>query len=48
MEILSVKRRFGIIGVNKSLDRAIEKALRVASTNISVLVTGESLSLIHI
>ena len=42
MEILSVKRRFGIIGVNKNLDRAIEKALRVASTNISVLVTGES------
>ena len=42
MEILSVKRRFGIIGVNINLDRAIEKALRVASTNISVLVTGES------
>ena len=42
MEVLSVKRRFGIIGVNKNLDRAIEKALRVASTNISVLVAGES------
>ena len=42
MEVLSVKRRFGIIGVNKNLDRGIEKALRVASTNISVLVTGES------
>ena len=29
MEVLSVKRRFGIIGVNKNLDRAIEKALEL-------------------
>ncbi len=37
-----IKQRFGIIGMNPSLDRALEKALRVAATDISVLVTGES------
>lgn len=37
-----IKQRFGIIGVSHGLNRALEKALRVASTDISVLVTGES------
>ncbi|MEN8813283.1 MAG: sigma-54 dependent transcriptional regulator [Candidatus Arcticimaribacter sp.] len=37
-----MKQRFGIIGVSQGLNRALEKALRVASTDISVLVTGES------
>jgi transcriptional regulator with PAS, ATPase and Fis domain len=40
--IQTIKQRFGIIGINDSLNRALEKALTVASTNISVLVTGES------
>ena len=40
--IQTIKQRFGIIGINDSLNRALEKALRVAPTNISVLVTGES------
>jgi len=38
----SVKQRFGIIGNNVSLNRVLEKALRVSSTDISVLVIGES------
>ncbi len=38
----TVKQRFGIIGNDIQLDRAIEKAVRVAPTDISVLVTGES------
>lgn len=38
----SVKQRFGIIGNNTGLNRALEKALQVASTDISVLVIGES------
>ncbi len=38
----AVKQRFGIIGVSQGLDRALEKALRVSVTDISVLVTGES------
>ena len=38
----SIKQRFGIIGISQGLNRALEKALRVASTDISVLVTGES------
>ena len=43
MENLQViKQRFGIIGNDIQLNRAIEKALRVAPTDISVLVTGES------
>ena len=38
----SIKQRFGIIGNDLGLNRAIEKALQVAPTDISVLVTGES------
>ena len=38
----SIKQRFGIIGTSRGLNRALEKALRVAGTDISVLVTGES------
>ena len=38
----SIKQRFGIIGNDPLLNRAIEKALRVSPTDISVLVTGES------
>jgi transcriptional regulator with PAS, ATPase and Fis domain len=38
----SIKQRFGIIGNNLHLNRAIEKSIRVAPTDISVLVIGES------
>jgi transcriptional regulator with PAS, ATPase and Fis domain len=38
----AIKQRFGIIGNDLLLNRAIEKAMRVSATNISVLVTGES------
>ena len=37
-----IKQRFGIIGNDIQLNRALEKAVRVAPTDISVLVTGES------
>lgn len=37
-----IKQRFGIIGSSSLLDRALNKALQVASTDISVLVSGES------
>ncbi len=40
--IQAIKQRFGIIGNTPSLNRALEKAIRVAPTDISVLVTGES------
>ena len=42
ISIQSIKQRFGIIGNHELLNRAIEKASRVAPTDISVLVTGES------
>ena len=42
MDLLSVKQRFGIIGNSPVLNRALEIAVRVASTDLSVLVTGES------
>ncbi len=43
MESLQViKQRFGIIGNDTHLNLALEKAVRVAPTDISVLVTGES------
>ncbi|MGB5463737.1 MAG: sigma-54 dependent transcriptional regulator [Aureibaculum sp.] len=38
----TIKQRFGIIGNDPQLNRAIEKAIRVSPTDISVLVTGES------
>lgn len=41
-ELLSVKQRFGIIGNTEALNNALEVALRVAATDLSVLVTGES------
>ena len=37
-----IKQRFGILGNSTKLDRAIEVALQVAPTDISVLITGES------
>ena len=40
-ELLSIKQRFGIIGNSELLNRALEVALRVAPTDLSVLVTGE-------
>ena len=41
-EITSVKQRYGIIGNSEAMNRAISVALRVAATDLSVLVTGES------
>ena len=38
----AIKQRFGIIGNNLGLNRALEKSLRVSNTDISVLVIGES------
>ncbi len=40
--IQSIKQRFEIIGNDQKLNRALEKAIQVAPTDISVLVTGES------
>ena len=41
-EIQNVKLRFGIIGNTEGLNRAIDIAMQVAPTDLSVLVTGES------
>lgn len=40
--VQAIKQRFGIIGNDPKLNRSIEKAIQVAPTDISVLVTGES------
>ncbi|MBT8187149.1 MAG: sigma-54-dependent Fis family transcriptional regulator [Croceitalea sp.] len=40
--VQSIKQRFELIGNDVKLNRAIEKAIQVAPTDISVLVTGES------
>ena len=42
MDLVSLKQRFGIIGNSELLNRALEVAVRVAPTDLSVLVTGES------
>lgn len=40
--VQNIKQRFEIIGNDPKLNRAVEKAMQVAPTDISVLVTGES------
>lgn len=40
--LLSIKQRFGIIGLSISLDQALDVAVRVAATDLTVLITGES------
>ena len=40
--IQNIKQRFGIIGNHPGLNRSLEKTLRVAGTEITVLVSGES------
>ena len=42
MNIQSVKQRFGIIGKSHLLDRALSAATRVANTELTVLIQGES------
>jgi transcriptional regulator with PAS, ATPase and Fis domain len=42
MDVQAIKRRFGVIGNTPALNRAISVAAQVASTNISVLILGES------
>lgn len=41
-ELQTVKQRFGIIGNSEGLNRAIDVAVQVAPTDLSVLITGES------
>ena len=40
--IFKIKQRFNLVGNSSNFERALEKSLRVANTNISILVTGES------
>ncbi len=40
--VQAIKQRFEIIGNDPKLNRSVEKAIQVAPTDISVLVSGES------
>ena len=42
MNLQTVKNRFGIIGNSDGLNRALDVAIQVAPTDITVLITGES------
>lgn len=42
MDIQSVKNRFGIIGNSPSLNYALQVAVQVANTDLTVLINGES------
>ena len=42
MELQSVKQRFAIIGNSSKLNNALSIAMRVAATNLTVLISGES------
>lgn len=41
-DLIKIKLRFGIIGNSAGLNRAIDIAVQVAPTDLSVLITGES------
>jgi len=41
-DLQNIKQRFGIIGNFEGLNRAIDIAVQVAPTDLSVLITGES------
>jgi len=41
-QLISIKQRYGIIGFDPALDYAIHIAVQVASTDLTVLITGES------
>ncbi|TCO07997.1 sigma-54 interaction domain-containing protein [Natronoflexus pectinivorans] len=41
-DVQQIKQRFGIIGNSEALNRAIDVAVQVAPTDLSVLITGES------
>ena len=41
-DIIKLKQRFELVGNSNLFIRALKKSLRVANTNISILVTGES------
>ena len=43
-ELLRIKQRFGIIGNSALLNHALEVAMQVAPTDMTVLITGESVS----
>jgi transcriptional regulator with PAS, ATPase and Fis domain len=42
MDLQQIKQRFGIIGTDPALERAIDIARQVAPTDLSVFITGES------
>ena len=42
MEIQSIKNRFGIIGNSPALNYALQVAVQVANTDLTVLIAGES------
>ena len=42
MDIQTIKQRFGIIGNAPGLNRALDIAIQVAPTDLTVLITGES------
>jgi len=42
LELQALKQRFGIIGNSDVYNRALERAVQVASTDLTVLITGES------
>lgn len=42
MDLQAIKRRFGIVGNSEKLERALSAAVRVANTDLTVLIQGES------
>ena len=40
-EVQAQKRRYGIVGNSEGVNHAVNVALQVAKTDLSVLITGE-------
>ena len=47
IDLQQIKQRFGIIGNSVGLNRAIDVALQVAPTDLSVLITGDEVDSIR-
>lgn len=41
-ELQRIKQRYGIVGNDEGLNRALEIALKIAPVDLSVLITGEN------
>jgi len=47
-QLQSIKARFGIVGSSSLLDAALDTAVRVAATDLTVLITSEKINYVNV